>query len=146
MLEDSRIVAKDGGPEFNFDYAIGHSAKQGDVFLEISQLVQSALDGCKVSIFAYGQTGSRKTQTMIGGTDDNSLGMIHRSVRSVFENAEKMGEDNCLLNFKVSILEIYNESCYDLFGKDARALDVEMNPNTKGVEVPDLSLESAGNT
>ena len=34
------------------------------MFEELSQLVQSSLDGYKVSIMSYGQTGSGKTFTM----------------------------------------------------------------------------------
>jgi hypothetical protein len=43
---------------------------QADVFEELSQLVQSSLDGYKVSIMSYGQTGSGKTFTMEGPTVD----------------------------------------------------------------------------
>jgi hypothetical protein len=36
-----------------------------DVFLEVEPIVRSALDGHNVCIFAYGQTGTGKTFTMV---------------------------------------------------------------------------------
>ena len=66
------------------------------VFEEISQLVQSAMDGYNGCVFAYGQTGSGKTFTMEGGLafeeDETELGMIPRTIKKIFEEQDKLRE------------------------------------------------------
>lgn len=37
------------------------------MFKDCKDLIQSAIDGFNVTIFAYGQTGAGKTHTMYGG-------------------------------------------------------------------------------
>ncbi len=78
--------------EFQFDRVFTPSSKQKDVFDEISQLVQSSLDGYNVCIFAYGQTGSGKTFTMEGpgNPDEETMGMIPRAVHQVFHTAQDL--------------------------------------------------------
>jgi hypothetical protein len=66
-------------------------AGQQVVFEEITQLVQSALDGYKVCIFAYGQTGSGKTHTMMGS--EGELGMIPRSLQQIFAKAAELSRE-----------------------------------------------------
>eukprot|EP01065_Artemidia_motanka_P018756 TRINITY_DN2210_c1_g1_i1.p1 TRINITY_DN2210_c1_g1~~TRINITY_DN2210_c1_g1_i1.p1 ORF type:complete len:775 (+),score=266.20 TRINITY_DN2210_c1_g1_i1:83-2326(+) len=103
---------------FSFDRVFGPDTAQQAVFDEISQLVQSALDGYKVCIFAYGQTGSGKTFTMEGpspGAASESSGMIPRAVEQIFESCQRKSERS---GFKFRLLctfiEIYNEHVQDL--------------------------------
>ena len=56
---DTQVLSKHS---FSFDRVFSPESSQESVFEEISELVQSALDGHRVCIFAYGQTGSGKSE------------------------------------------------------------------------------------
>ncbi|KAB8238188.1 putative kinesin family protein (KlpA) [Aspergillus alliaceus] len=102
---------------FAFDRVFGPSTQNGEVFDEISQLVQSALDGYNVCIFCYGQTGSGKTHTM------SSLdGMIPRAVHQIYETATSLEEKGWRYTMEGNFVEVYNENLNDLLGK-AEELD-----------------------
>ncbi|KAI7752481.1 hypothetical protein M8C21_012578, partial [Ambrosia artemisiifolia] len=90
-------------------------SSQDEVFVEVSQLVQSALDGYKVCIFAYGQTGSGKTHTMMGTSEnDDDKGLIPRSLEQIFESRQMLQNQGWKYEMQVSMLEIYNETIRDL--------------------------------
>ncbi len=76
------------------------SLRQEEVFDEISQLVQSALDGYKVCIFAYGQTGSGKTYTMLGTPEER--GMIPRAMDQIFASSAAMEAQGWSFDMRVS--------------------------------------------
>lgn len=97
---------------FTFDRVFAPSSQNADVFEEISQLVQSALDGYNVCIFCYGQTGSGKTYTM--SADD---GMIPRAVHQIYDTAQALEEKGWKYSMEGSFVEVYNENLNDLLGK-----------------------------
>lgn len=116
---------------FTFDRIFDEKASQAEIFEEISQLVQSALDGYNVCVFAYGVTGSGKTFTMegpSGGADgiraiegSDARGIIPRVVEQIFESYEAFQEEGWDYTFEASFLEIYNDQIRDLLaepGKD----------------------------
>ncbi|XP_057790680.1 kinesin-like protein KIN-14N isoform X1 [Salvia miltiorrhiza] len=109
---------------FTFDKVFVPDNSQEDVFLEISQLVQSALDGYKVCIFAYGQTGSGKTYTMMGkpGLLDQK-GLIPRSLEQVFQTKQMLEAQGWKYEMQVSMLEIYNEAIRDLLSTNKSTFD-----------------------
>ncbi|KAL3850813.1 hypothetical protein ACJIZ3_012695 [Penstemon smallii] len=115
---------------FTFDKVFVPEAAQEDVFVEISQLVQSALDGYKVCIFAYGQTGSGKTYTMMGkpGTP-HQKGLIPRSLEQVFETRQILQAQGWKYEMQVSMLEIYNETIRDLLAPNRSGFDASRAEN-----------------
>jgi len=96
---------------FTFDRVFGPESKNQEVFEEISQLVQSALDGYNVCIFCYGQTGSGKTHTM-----SSADGMIPRATHQIYETATNLKEKGWTYTMEGSFVEVYNEEIHDLLG------------------------------
>lgn len=100
---------------FAFDKVFAPTSTQEQVFEEISELVQSALDGHKVCIFAYGQTGSGKTYTMLGDADNR--GIIPRAMGQVFTTSQGLAQQGWKFTMQACMLEIYNEEYKDLLAK-----------------------------
>jgi kinesin family protein C1 len=112
--ENGSVMVPHNGTQtgFKFDRAFNARSSQEDVFAEVSQFVQSALDGYNVSLFAYGQTGSGKTHTMFGTGSDS--GIIPRSIAQILDTVEEAKENNWEYALEASFLEIYNETIFDL--------------------------------
>ncbi|OMO64942.1 hypothetical protein COLO4_31687 [Corchorus olitorius] len=92
---------------FTFDKVFDHEASQQDIFVEISQLVQSALDGYK--------TGSGKTYTMMGRPEaPEEKGLIPRSLEQIFQSSQSLQAQGWKYKMQASMLEIYNETIRDL--------------------------------
>nr|BAB09933.1 kinesin-like protein [Arabidopsis thaliana] len=129
---------------FTFDKVFAPTASQEDVFTEISQLVQSALDGYKVCIFAYGQTGSGKTYTMMGRPGNvEEKGLIPRCLEQIFETRQSLRSQGWKYELQVSMLEIYNETIRDLLStnKEAVRTDSGVSPQKHAIK-----HDASGNT
>ncbi|KAF3938301.1 Kinesin-3 [Dactylella cylindrospora] len=98
---------------YTFDKVFNPTCNNNIIFEEISQLVQSALDGYNVCIFAYGQTGSGKTYTMTSRD-----GMIPQAVEQIFRTSAQLTEKGWSYTMEGSFVEVYNENLNDLLGRD----------------------------
>ena len=76
--------------------------------------MRSVIEGHKVCIFAYGQTGAGKTYTMSGNLEDHDhKGVIPRSVELIFETLDKYKQDGLLTEdtcVKMSSMELHCEN------------------------------------
>lgn len=62
----------------------------------VKDSIFSAMEGFNLTIFAYGQTSSGKTYTMMG--NENTSGIIQYSVAQVFDYIAKHGEREFLIS------------------------------------------------
>uniref|UniRef100_A0A3Q0SJ28 Kinesin-like protein n=1 Tax=Amphilophus citrinellus TaxID=61819 RepID=A0A3Q0SJ28_AMPCI len=124
---------------FTFDSVYGWNSKQSDIYDDaVRPLVDSVLQGFNGTIFAYGQTGTGKTYTMQGVSNDpERRGVIPNSFQHIFTQISRTQNQKYLV--RSSYLEIYQEEIRDLLCKDNnRKLELKENPDT-GVYVKDLS-------
>lgn len=121
---------------FQFDKVFSSNTSNTEIFQEISQLVQSSLDGYNVCVFAYGQTGSGKTWTMSHEND----GMIPLSLRKIFEDIKKLKPQGYEHVVYGQFLEIYNEQLVDLLSQARLKLEIKHDESTKKTTVTNCQL------
>lgn len=98
---------------FNFD-AVFTPGSQEEIFEDCKDLVQSAVDGYNVTLFAYGQTGAGKTFTMAGVP--GNLGVSPRTIEEIFK-VTKANEARFNYTVMGSMLELYCQDLVDLLAK-----------------------------
>jgi len=91
-----------------------NNATQEQVYDSVAEnLVHQVMEGYNGTILAYGQTGAGKTFTMTGATESyRHRGLIPRSIAQVYRELEERQEQ--AITVRVSYLEIYNETMFDL--------------------------------
>lgn len=134
-LNSTRSITK-----FTFDKVFQPKHTNAHIFEEISQLVQSSLDGHNVCIFAYGQTGSGKTHTMTSKED----GMVVRAVSQIFASKKEMELRGWSYHVSGEFLEIYNEQINDLMDRKngsskSNKYEIRHDHETKSTAVTNVS-------
>ena len=128
--------------DFKFDKIFSQSAGQDKVFEEVSEFVQSALDGYNVCLFSYGQTGSGKTHTMQGSGSAAMRGIIPRAVEQILSQAKMMQQQKWTFTMKASFLEIYNEELRDLLVAMKTKNTSSNNLNTRPKRTSKLTIRT----
>nr|XP_020633237.1 kinesin-like protein KIF9 isoform X1 [Pogona vitticeps]XP_020633238.1 kinesin-like protein KIF9 isoform X1 [Pogona vitticeps]XP_020633239.1 kinesin-like protein KIF9 isoform X1 [Pogona vitticeps] len=124
-----------------------HNESQDAVYEAVARdLVSQALNGYNGTIICYGQTGAGKTFTMTGTTGNYShRGIIPRAIQQVFQSMEAHGSQ--FITVRISYLEIYNETIYDLLSLappgTANEAPLSVVEGPQGVSVKGLTLHPA---
>jgi len=109
-------------------------------------LIRSSLAGFNATLLTYGQTGAGKTYTTFGPPTGASAykerGLAARAIAGVFEEVNKYnnvseGGGGTPIEVRLSCIEIYNESVFDLLGFSGEEDQRGMKEQTT---VPSLAL------
>ncbi|XP_049963894.1 uncharacterized protein LOC126484423 [Schistocerca serialis cubense] len=107
----SGTVLREG---YTFDHVFGMDVSNAEIFDKVVKpLVHPTVDGFNTTIFAYGQTSSGKTYTMLG--DKKEPGIIPLTVSAMFDAMQRSSGREFLV--RASYMEIYNEKINDLLDK-----------------------------
>ncbi|XP_040571682.1 uncharacterized protein [Lepeophtheirus salmonis] len=111
LSEKDMIWSDDKKKSYRFDQVFDANSRNEDIFSQLcTNIIHSAFRGFNGTIFAYGQTSSGKTHTMMG--DEDEAGVIPAAIDQIFASIEATQNREFLL--RVSYLEIYNENIVDL--------------------------------
>ncbi|KPA80648.1 putative kinesin [Leptomonas pyrrhocoris] len=133
IIDDEKIKRS-----YRFDHVFGGG--QEEVFETIGKpMLEDAYKGFNVCLFAYGQTGSGKTYSLLGEVGSEECeGVAPRFVRCLFEEAQRMVDEDADLTIRVSLtmIEVYMEKVRDLLtprqrGQEPESLEIHEDPRRR---------------
>ncbi|OMJ83291.1 hypothetical protein SteCoe_15815 [Stentor coeruleus] len=153
-LTDNTIKHNEKHHEFNFDAVLNPSRTQAELYEAAGRkIINFFCDGYNATIFAYGQSGSGKTFSMLGpeevteiliNSKDNIppevaqlFGITPRATFHIFENIKEGQAKGTTYTLKVSYLEVYNEMINDI-------LQMPPGQNLKLREYPNEGMKVIG--
>lgn len=99
---------------FPFSACYDHQSTQVEVYAgEVAEFVTKIWQGLKVTVFAYGVSGSGKTHTCSGTAEDP--GLIPRVLQDLFKVVQKNRRSSTKkVELRISYLELFRDKCMDL--------------------------------
>ena len=127
--------------QFFFDYVFDKNSSQQMIYEHTTKnLLSGVIEGFNATVFAYGATGSGKTYTMLGTS--NEKGIMSRSIADLFKLLNNY--KNKEYKMEVSYIEIYNEIIRDLLS-EGNVIDLHEDPG-KGVILQGVNEIEVENT
>ena len=127
--------------QFFFDYVFDKNSSQQTIYeYTTKNLLSGVIEGFNATVFAYGATGSGKTYTMLGTS--NEKGIMSRSIADLFKLLNNY--KNKEYKMEVSYIEIYNEIIRDLLA-EGNVIDIYEDPG-KGVILQGVNEIEVENT
>lgn len=105
-----------------FDKIFSYRSTQNDISQEFEPLLNDVFNGAKLVIFNIGETGSGKTYTQYG--PPTNPGLIFRLLQKVVDLSKY---SSC--KFKMSMVQILEDSCFDLLAATASKLTKNRDVN-----------------
>eukprot|EP00232_Nephroselmis_pyriformis_P019793 CAMPEP_0182887266 /NCGR_PEP_ID=MMETSP0034_2-20130328/20720_1 /TAXON_ID=156128 /ORGANISM="Nephroselmis pyriformis, Strain CCMP717" /LENGTH=441 /DNA_ID=CAMNT_0025020625 /DNA_START=24 /DNA_END=1345 /DNA_ORIENTATION=+ len=157
LKDNTGLSQKPTARAFEFDACLGPESTQEEVYAacHLNSLVDAALDGYSVTVFAFGQTGAGKTHTVNGprslvskgkvtGDVQADDGIVQRALTHAFERVEGLKEsEGREFHVYSTFSEIYNEQVSDLLQPPGPPLHVRHNPS-RGFYVEGLETSDCG--
>ena len=136
---------------FQFDAFFDEKTTQETVYEKVARpIIDGVLDGYNGTLFAYGQTGTGKTYTMMGNEEaegssplaDDDRGIIPRALDQIFDTVRESAEE-FIYEVTMSYVQLYCELLQDLlepdFSKTLSIRQSESSTDGSGVFIQGLS-------
>eukprot|EP00949_MAST-11_sp_MAST-11-sp1_P005071 g5071.t1 len=122
--------------QYTYDFVFDKNATNNQVHGAFGRsIVRSVYDGINGTIFAYGQTASGKTHTILG--DEEEPGVTPLAIHDLFHLIDKSHSRSFLV--RCSYMEVYNEQVDDLLDPANKDLNIYEEKAKGTVSVPKLT-------